>query len=170
MPKCTSSMVQYKSIAISLASVEVGCGQARLARGGLKGAVLIVCLCMHFKLSTSTYTSHKSHSLSQAKLGPSHGWWLWPSLRFGKAKAASGQAKARAFRPSWAIHNTTEGVISQGGVRVCMSGPESLSQEVANMVVRLAPAHGAQVGGITLLNMSADHHNCCKDCLFLYAA
>ena len=100
MPKCTSNMVQYESIAISLASVEVGHDWVRLARGGLKGTVLTVCLCMQFKLSTHTYTSHKSHSLSQAKLGPSYGWWLWPSLRFGKAKAASGQAKAGAFRPS----------------------------------------------------------------------
>ena len=31
---------------------------------------------------------------------PSHHWRLWPGLTFSKAGAASGQAKAVAFRPS----------------------------------------------------------------------
>jgi hypothetical protein len=44
----------------------------------------------------------------------------------------------------------SEGVISQGGVGVCASGPESLTREAANAVARLAPAHGARVGGMTL--------------------
>jgi ferric-chelate reductase len=45
---------------------------------------------------------------------------------------------------------SAERVISQGGVGVCASGPESLTREAANAVARLAPAHGARVGGITL--------------------
>src|SRR5712691_10254156 len=44
--------------------------------------------------------SYKSHGPGQAKLEPSRGWWLWPSLGFQKAKAVPGQAKAPAFRPS----------------------------------------------------------------------
>ena len=46
--------------------------------------------------------TYQSHGLGQAKPEPSHEWQLWPGLRFEEAKAASGQAKARAFRPSWA--------------------------------------------------------------------
>jgi len=44
----------------------------------------------------------------------------------------------------------TEGVICQGGVGVCASGPESLTREAANAVARLAPIHGTRVGGIAL--------------------
>ena len=43
-----------------------------------------------------------------------------------------------------------EGVICQGGVGVCASGPESLTREAANAVARLAPTHGTRVGGIAL--------------------
>ena len=43
-----------------------------------------------------------------------------------------------------------ERVICQGGVGVCVSGPESLTREAANAVARLAPTHGTQVGGISL--------------------
>ena len=45
---------------------------------------------------------------------------------------------------------STEGVKFQGGVGVCVSGPESLAREAANAVARLAPAHGRRVGGIKL--------------------
>ena len=44
--------------------------------------------------------TYKSHGLGQAKLEPSCEWQLWPGLRFEEAKAASGQAKARASRLS----------------------------------------------------------------------
>jgi hypothetical protein len=44
----------------------------------------------------------------------------------------------------------TEGVICQGGVGVCASGPESLTREAANAVARLGPTHGTRVGGIAL--------------------
>jgi len=44
--------------------------------------------------------TYKSRGLGQAKPGPSRGWRLWPGLGFEQAKAASGQAKAGAFRPS----------------------------------------------------------------------
>ena len=46
--------------------------------------------------------TYKSQGLGQAKPGPSCGQWLWPGLGFEKAKAASGQAKAGALRPSQA--------------------------------------------------------------------
>jgi ferric-chelate reductase len=42
------------------------------------------------------------------------------------------------------------GVICQGGVGVCASGPESLTREAGNAVARLALSHGTRVGGITL--------------------
>jgi hypothetical protein len=45
---------------------------------------------------------------------------------------------------------SAERVISQGGVGVCASGPESLAREAANAVAKLAPAHGTRVGGITV--------------------
>ena len=38
---------------------------------------------------------------------PSQQWRLWHGLSFDKAKAASSQAKARAFRPSRAMHSPT---------------------------------------------------------------
>ena len=44
--------------------------------------------------------TYKSRGLGQAKPEPSREWRLWPGLRFEEAKAASGQAKAGAFRPS----------------------------------------------------------------------
>ena len=53
------------------------------------------------------YLYAKSQGLSQAKPEPSWQWWLWPGLSFDKAKAASSQAKAGAFRPSWAMHSPT---------------------------------------------------------------
>ena len=53
-------------------------------------------ICSNFFLQ-STY---KSHGLGRAKLEPSQVWRLWPGLGFEKAEAASGQAKAAAFRPS----------------------------------------------------------------------
>ena len=43
-----------------------------------------------------------------------------------------------------------EGVICQGGVGVCASGPETLTREAANAVAILAPTHGTRVGGIGL--------------------
>jgi ferric-chelate reductase len=43
-----------------------------------------------------------------------------------------------------------EQVICKGGVGVCASGPESLTRDAANAVARLAPVHGARVGGISL--------------------
>ena len=43
-----------------------------------------------------------------------------------------------------------EGVIHQGGVGVCASGPEGLIREAANAVAKLAPTHGTRVGGIGL--------------------
>jgi hypothetical protein len=46
--------------------------------------------------------TYKSRGLGQAKPEPSREWRLWPGLRFEETKAASGQAKAGAFRPSWA--------------------------------------------------------------------
>jgi hypothetical protein len=46
-----------------------------------------------------TYTSQ---GLGRARPGLSQGSQLWPGLEFEKAKAASGQAKARALRPSQA--------------------------------------------------------------------
>ena len=49
----------------------------------------------------STVFTYKSNSLGQAKLWSSPGWQLWPGRVFLKAKA-SGQAKARVFRPSLA--------------------------------------------------------------------
>ena len=52
--------------------------------------------------------TYKSHSLGQAKPEPSREWWLWPGLRFEEAKATSGQAKAGAFRPSRAVHITSQ--------------------------------------------------------------
>jgi hypothetical protein len=55
--------------------------------------------------------TYKSRGLGQAKLEPSREWWLWPGLRFEEAKAASGQAKAGAFRPSRA--RTALGVVWQ---------------------------------------------------------
>jgi hypothetical protein len=60
-------------------------------------------------------------SPTQAKAKPQ----LWPGFgsRLGltilKAKAASGQAKAPAFRPSWARTSLTRvGRVEEGGVRV----------------------------------------------------
>jgi hypothetical protein len=50
----------------------------------------------------------ESRGLGQAKPEPSREWRLWPGLTFDKAKAASGQAKAGAFRPSRAVHSTRE--------------------------------------------------------------
>ena len=44
--------------------------------------------------------TYKNRGLGQAKPEPSREWRLWPGLRFEEAKAASGQAKAGAFRPS----------------------------------------------------------------------
>jgi hypothetical protein len=49
--------------------------------------------------------THKSPGLGQAKPEPSRERRLWPGLRFSKAKAASSQAKAGAFRPSRAVHS-----------------------------------------------------------------
>ena len=43
-----------------------------------------------------------------------------------------------------------ERVVCQGGVGVCVSGPESLTREAANAVARLGPVHGRRVGGISL--------------------
>ena len=61
-----------------------------------------LCLCTlspYFLLEVCTYTSC---SLGWAKPRPCPEWWLWPSLGSEQAKATSGQAKARAFRPGWA--------------------------------------------------------------------
>jgi hypothetical protein len=54
-------------------------------------------------------TPYKSRGLGQAKPGPSRVWRLWLGLGFEKAKAGSGQAKARAFRPSRARQITSGG-------------------------------------------------------------
>ena len=48
---------------------------------------------------------YKSRGLGQAEPEPSREWRLWPGLKFHKAKAASSQAKAAAFRPSRAVHS-----------------------------------------------------------------
>jgi hypothetical protein len=42
----------------------------------------------------------ESPGLGQSQAGPSRGRRLWPGLEFLKTKAAPGQAKAGAFRPS----------------------------------------------------------------------
>ena len=49
------------------------------------------------------YYKFKSRGLGQAKPEPSREWRLWPGLRFDKAEAGLGQAKAAAFRPSRAV-------------------------------------------------------------------
>jgi len=43
-----------------------------------------------------------SRGSGQAKPKPSRHWRLWPGLKILKAEAAESQAKAVAFRPSWA--------------------------------------------------------------------
>ena len=48
---------------------------------------------------------YKSRGLGQAEPEPSREGRLWPGLKFHKAKAASSQAKAAAFRPSRAVHS-----------------------------------------------------------------
>ena len=57
--------------------------------------------------TSNKYITYKSCGLGQAKPGPSCDWRLWLGLRFEKAKAGSGQAKAGAFRPSRARQITT---------------------------------------------------------------
>jgi hypothetical protein len=46
--------------------------------------------------------TYKGQGLGQAKPEQSQDSRLWPGPGFEKAEAASGQAKARALRPSWA--------------------------------------------------------------------
>ena len=41
-------------------------------------------------------------------------------------------------------------ITGRGGVGVCASGPESLTQESANAVAKLAPSHAKSVGRIAL--------------------
>jgi hypothetical protein len=57
---------------------------------------------MLFKLALreATHFTYKSRGPGWARPGPSQGSRLWPGLGFEKAKAASGQAKAGALRPS----------------------------------------------------------------------
>jgi ferric-chelate reductase len=64
---------------------------------------------------------------------------------------------ARILSPTSAVNNvqdesreSAKQVVSQGGVGVCASGPESLAREAANAVARLAPVHARRVGGIAL--------------------
>ena len=59
-----------------------------------------------------TTFSAKSRGLGQAGPGPSREWWLWLGPDIKKAKAASGRAKAGAFRPSRARQITTDNNIS----------------------------------------------------------
>ena len=77
----------------------------------------IVLLCMYIVLELSTvgvlyvkiHFCIQSCGLGQAKPKPSCEWQLWLHPGFQWATAASGQAKARAFGPSWAGTSLTRG-------------------------------------------------------------